>query len=223
MTPLSAPRLLRWLPLALVLALALVVFGPSLGFEFVEWDDPTFLTQNPLVIDAPHQSALDELLTPNLGYPIPFTVLTYRVENALFGVSNAAPYHFTNVLLHLLGIGLLYAVARRLKLSPVASAFAAAVFGLHPAVAESVSWVTGRKDLLMTAATLGALWLILVPQPNPAVPAKPSRAVLASSALLCVIALLSKPTGACAALVAGVVLAARVGGKSGRLLALKTY
>lgn len=218
----EARRAPAWLGLGLVLLLALWAFGPSLGFGFVEWDDPDFLTQNPLVVDAAHTSLTDQLLTPNLGYPIPVTVTSYRIENALFGVAQAGPYHASNVVLHLLAIAVLFLLARRFGLSALGATLCCTLFALHPAVAESVSWVTGRKDLL---ATLGTLAAVAFAQQALRVPER-TRAfwsALIASAVCCVLALLSKPTGAVAPVVAGATLLLQRRRREGVLLVVKVY
>jgi tetratricopeptide (TPR) repeat protein len=136
-------------------------FIPTLGFDFVNWDDPLHVLENPL-IRAPEAHGLSEhLLTPSLGYPAPVTVLSYRIEAALFGLSSAMPFHATNIVLHALIVGLVFGVGRRLGFGVAASSLAALVFGLHPVAAEPVSWVTGRKDLLAALFALLALWFSL--------------------------------------------------------------
>jgi protein O-mannosyl-transferase len=134
------------------------VFAPVVGFGFVRWDDPTYILQNPLLLGQ--GSLRDWLLTPTLGYPIPVTVATYWVESALFGLA-PGPMHGTNLLLHLLCVAGVYGVGRRLGLTAFGAALAALVFGLHPAAAEPVSWLTGRKELLACAGCLGATGLAL--------------------------------------------------------------
>ena len=187
-SPKPAPSFWReHLPLWLVLSAALVTFLPSLGFGFVTWDDPAHLTRNPLVVAPEQVPWLDQLLTPALGYPTPITVLSYRVEHALFGLESAAPYHATNVALHLIAVALVYLVGRRMALPPLAAALAAALFGLHPVVAEPVSWVTGRKDLLAAVFVLAAAWESLE---RPFSPREP-RSWLAMG--LFALAVLSKP------------------------------
>ena len=39
---------IRWIGLAIV-AIAFLVFGRALGFEFLSWDDEVFIAENPLV------------------------------------------------------------------------------------------------------------------------------------------------------------------------------
>jgi hypothetical protein len=147
----------RWaLPLCLVAIAA--AFAPSIGYSFVNWDDDLHVTADPLVVG--HAPLKEHLLTPQLGYPTPITVLTYRAEHALFGL-DPRPYHATNVLLHLLSCALVFAIARRLGLGAAGASAATLLFGLHPAVAEPVAWVSGRKDLLAAVFGLGATLVFL--------------------------------------------------------------
>lgn len=173
---------------ALALGAVLLTLGPTLNYSFVNWDDDLHVYRNPLVT-APADAPLREvLLTPRLGYPIPLTILTYRLEHALFGLRPAA-FHATNLLLHLLCCALVYRVGRRLGLSALGGAAALIVFGLHRAVAEPVCWVTGRKDLLAAAFALlaCAAWL----GPRSAQPAGAAR--LGGLLALYAASLLSKP------------------------------
>ena len=186
----SAPGCVGWVAVsflpcdrrALTVCLAAVaaVYLPVLGFEFVSWDDPVYVRDNPLLHG---RGGLRQwLLTPELGYPIPVTVATYRLEVALFGFS-AAAMHSTNLLLHLACVAGVYAVGRRLGLGWPGAAMAAAVFGLHPAAAEPVSWVTGRKELLACLGCLAATGLALGRRPG-------------ESSAAFALALLSKPVAA---------------------------
>lgn len=172
------------LPAALVLVL--LTFARTLSFSFVNWDDELHVTGNPAVIGG--ASVQQRLLTPSLGYPIPVTVATYAAEHALFG-SMALPYHATNLLLHLAACVLLWCLARRVGLGPQGAAAAVLLFGLHPVVAEPVSWVTGRKDLLAAFFALAATNVFLG-RAGSSVPGWP-RTVAATT--LFALAALSKP------------------------------
>lgn len=161
-------------PALLILTICLLVVGAlfvqTLWFGFVSWDDPHYLLSNPLVVGGTDAiSWLDHLLTPRLGYPMPVTVLSYRIEHALFGL-NPLPYHLTNVALHLVNCLLVFLLARRLGLDPIGSAAALLLFGLHPTVAEPVAWVTGRKDLL---ALLFSLLTVIDSLRHPFTPSQP--------------------------------------------------
>ncbi len=140
-----------WL-LALV---AMAVFAPALFFGFVSWDDPLHVTQNPLVNGEGGVPWWHWLRTPQLGYPSPVTVATYRLEWVLAGPSPWL-FHATNLVLHGVAVVLCHRLGRRLGLGLVGALVAAAVFGFHPVVAEPVTWVTGRKDLLAAVFVLAA-------------------------------------------------------------------
>jgi tetratricopeptide (TPR) repeat protein len=96
--------------------------------------------------------------TPRMGHYIPLTWLTLALDHALWGM-NPRGYHATNVLLHAINAALVFLVARRLLAGfPLAApAFAALAFGLHPLRAESVAWVTERRDVLSGCFLLLAL------------------------------------------------------------------
>lgn len=146
--------------LVFALAAVLLTFAPTLGFEFVSWDDTLHVLENPAV-QAPDPAPRDVWLTPTLGYPIPLPIATYRLEHALVG-NTPWLFHATNLAVHLGVCALLFALARRLGLSAAAATLATLLFGLHPAVAESVSWVSGRKDLLVTLFSLATVHVALL-------------------------------------------------------------
>ena len=56
--------------------------------------------------------------------------------------------------MHLVNGALIHAIARRLRLDPIAAILAAALFLLFPASAEAVVWASGIQDVLMTTASL---------------------------------------------------------------------
>ncbi len=134
----------------------------------------------------------------------PLTMTTFFIERALFGV-DPAPYHVTNVLIHALNVLLLFALGRRIGVSPAGSMLGALLFAVHPAIAEAVHWVNGRSDPLSIAFLLGALlvwlpWLqsITPSEKHPLRIARPiAVAVLVLSATLCkeTVFLLALPVG----------------------------
>lgn len=142
-----------------VLAAVALVGAPALTYPYVSYDDPIYVLENPLVIRAGEVSFLDHLTTPNLGYPMPATVLTYRVEYALVGHQSALLPHALNLVLHLFSVALTFLLARRVGLGTASAALAALVFGLHPLCAEPVTWITGRKDVLALPLVLAACHL----------------------------------------------------------------
>ena len=146
----------RVILLAIVLAVV-VVFAVGLRNEFVQWDDPTNLVENPHFRGlAPHNLAW-MFTTTLMGHYIPVTWLSFGLDYMVWGMQPAG-YHFTNLLLHAANAVLVYWVTRRLLAaarpgaSPTAlragAAVAALFFAVHPLRAESVAWATERRDVL---------------------------------------------------------------------------
>jgi len=82
----------RFVVCVIALVAVALVFAGTRAFGFVEWDDQIHVYENRLVLES---SPLGEFLrTRTLGYPIPLTVLTYRVEYLLFGLRPAV-FHTT--------------------------------------------------------------------------------------------------------------------------------
>ena len=79
------------------------------------------------------------------------------LDHELYGM-NAAGYHWTNVLLHLLGTLVLFAVLRRMTGRLLCSGLVAGLFALHPFHVESVAWVAERKDVLSGLFWMLGLW-----------------------------------------------------------------
>ena len=171
----------------LVLAWVAVCFAQVVGFGFVNWDDYDLVLHNPLVVNPRSVPFLHHLTTPEVGYPTAVTVLTYRLEYALVGFDHPWVQHLGTLLLHLGNVALLFSIARRVGFGTMAAALVACVFGLHPAVAEPVSWLTGRKDVLALFFALATLRFAL--------PTRSHRARLRSAAkwITFVLALFSKP------------------------------
>ncbi len=173
-------------PVAVCLAV-LLVHGQAVTHDFVNWDDPQYVVENPLVVAPDAVPWWHHALTPALGYPIPVTIATYRLEHALSGL-DPAPYHATNVALHAVVALLLFAAARRLGAGPWLAGGVALATALHPAVVEPVAWVSGRKEVL------AALFVLLAFRSFSRV-AQGLRARL-PAALFLLLATLSKPSAA---------------------------
>ncbi|MBI3072348.1 MAG: hypothetical protein HYY84_09540 [Deltaproteobacteria bacterium] len=147
--------------LALIVAVVLAVFGQTLSFDFVSFDDAIHVRNNPHVF-SPDFFAASFWIQPEIGYSVTLPTLTYALNHALHELEPAG-YHLTNVLIHALNAALAFFLLERLGLKRPLAIVAALLFALHPVVAEPVSWITGRKDLLATSFALGALIVWLEP------------------------------------------------------------
>jgi protein O-mannosyl-transferase len=131
--------------------LALVVlgvFGQTARFDFVNYDDEENVYQNPVVAQGLSVKAVGWAFThAQASNWIPLTTLSHMLDCQLFGL-NAGGHHLVNVLWQAANAVLLFLLLRQMTGSLWRSAFVAAIFAIHPLRAESVAWVSERKDVL---------------------------------------------------------------------------
>ena len=132
----------------LLAALVWAIFGQTLHYDFVNYDDPTYVYKNVAVTQGLSWHGIVWLFThSNLHTWFPLTDLSHQLAWQLFG-ANAGGHHLINVLLHVATTLLLFLALRELTGTLWRAAFVAAVFGVHPLRVESVAWVVERKDVL---------------------------------------------------------------------------
>lgn len=139
----------RYLVICLaLLALTWAVFGQTLRFGFINYDDPLYVLQNPHIRGGVTFASIGWAFTHVHSQNWhPLTSISHMLDCQLFEL-NAGAHHAVNVALHSLGAILLFLFLARSTSSIWASAFAAAVFAIHPLRVESVAWISERKDVL---------------------------------------------------------------------------
>ncbi len=148
------------MPLVLAVAV-LLLYARTASFQFTNWDDRTFIVENPALTEINARS-VRMILKPG-GIPeerlyIPITYLLYFIE-AIVGGVNPVLFHMTNVVLHLLNVILTFYLVRGWTRRPAAALAAAMLFAVHPLQVEAVAWVMGRKELLATLFAFATLIL----------------------------------------------------------------
>jgi hypothetical protein len=94
-------------------------------FEFVNYDDPEYVTGNPHIHEGVNARSFVWAFTTNRDANwFPLTWLSHMADWQMFG-SNAGGHHRTNVLFHMANTVLLFLVFRRMTASPWRSAFVA--------------------------------------------------------------------------------------------------
>lgn len=184
------PTIDRWL-LVCALLLAGMLYLPTLRYGFV-WDDRALIVENQdLATDNPlpffaqsftHYWA-SKGLVPH-GYYRPLVILSFWLERRLFGL-NPAVFHGANVLWNALAGILLALVYFQLLGRFLPALLAGLVFVLHPTHVESVAFVSGRTDLMMTVFLLAALLVLPVYRRQPTWWSAGIIVIAYASALLC--------------------------------------
>ena len=138
----------------------LLVFWQVRNFDFVNYDDPTYVTGNLNIQTITLQSVKWAFTTGYYGNWNPLTWFSYMLDWQLFG-SNPAGFHLTNLFFHIANTLLLFLVLKQMTNTIWQSAFVAALFALHPLHVEAVAWVSCRKDILSTFFWILTMWAYL--------------------------------------------------------------
>ena len=144
----ARPRIPAWLLAILLVLVTIVLYWPATGYDFVNCDDPEYVTANPHVQEGLSWASMKwAFFNPVVGNWHPLTMISHMLDCQLFGL-NPWGHHLINVLLHALNAALVFALLRQLTDATWRSLLVAALFGLHPLHVESVAWVAERKDVL---------------------------------------------------------------------------
>jgi len=138
--------------------LSVLVYMPAvLHNGFINWDDPKYVYDNPLIRSMNSGFFRDILTRPYFNNFHPLTMFSYAVDYRLWGLDPVG-YHLTNAVFHGFNTALVFLLAVRLLRAAgvswppagelLAGTVAAVFFGLHPVHVESVVWVSERKDVL---------------------------------------------------------------------------
>ena len=115
---------------------------------FVNYDDDTYITDNPQVHAGLRWNTVKWAFTTyHQGNWHPLTWLSHALDWQLFG-SNPAGHHYVNVGLHALNALVLFLLLQYATGYRWRSLMVAALFALHPMNVESVAWAAERKNVL---------------------------------------------------------------------------
>jgi tetratricopeptide (TPR) repeat protein len=131
-------------------ALVAATYAPVRNNDFVSFDDPSYVTENPHVrAGITAHGLLWALTTGDAANWHPLTWFSHMLDVQFFGI-NAGPHHVTSVLFHIANTCLLFGLLLSMTGAPGRSALTAALFAVHPMHVESVAWIAERKDVLST-------------------------------------------------------------------------
>ncbi len=171
---------------ALLVAIVFLLYGRTLTFDFVNYDDYDLVLRNTDFLKDPGNiltSFSTHAFTSHRDegvYYRPVLLVSYFADYALWGV-NPAGFHLTNVLLHAAATVLLFLLTvellaqaggrgggagkgdapstARTVVDPDCrvAGLAALLFAVHPIQTESVAWISGRNDVLLGLLLLASL------------------------------------------------------------------
>lgn len=162
-TPRSSSVLIwaPWIVPAALAALTILTFYPAIRCDFIDFDDPKYVTENPHILTGLTWASVHWAWTSfYAGSWLPLTWLSLMGDAQIFGTGPVG-FHLTNVVLHTTNVVVLYLLLRAGTGCWRRSAIVAAFFAVHPLRVESVAWVTERKDVLSGLFGLSAIALYI--------------------------------------------------------------
>jgi tetratricopeptide (TPR) repeat protein len=134
------------------------VYWQVLRSDFVNFDDPIYVTENEYVNTGfSWENVRWAFTTGKVSYWHPLTWFSHMLDCELYGLRPGL-HHLTNLIIHIANSLLVFLVFRAMTGAVWRSAFVAAVFALHPVNVDSVAWVAERKNVLSTLFWLLTMW-----------------------------------------------------------------
>jgi len=143
-----------WIVVGLLVVAWLCIYAQVRHFDFLNFDDDMFLSNNPWLKQGLTWLSVQWAFTADLfifskhaEYWSPITLLSRLVDSEVYGM-NPGAFHVTSACIHLLNAALLWAALYQLTRTKWRSLAVAALFLVHPLNVEPVCWLSARKDLL---------------------------------------------------------------------------
>jgi protein O-mannosyl-transferase len=141
-----------------------LAFRPVLDqhVDFLNFDDDRYVYDNAHVMQGLTPDSISWAFT-SLEYDNwhPLTWLSHMLDRALFGPEKPLfPWgcHLINIVIHAINVLVLFLALCEMTSAPWPSLLVALLFGIHPLRAESVAWISERKDVLSGLFFLLTLW-----------------------------------------------------------------
>jgi len=159
----SRPRAV-WGICAALVVLGLLIFGQSVRYGFISFDDDHYVDHNPALTAGLSARGLEWAFTTNLTrmsesaeYWEPLTLISRLADYQAYGFEPGG-HHATSVLFHLATALALFGALRRLTGATWRSGIVAGLFLVHPMHVEPVLWLSARKDLVSGLFFVLSLW-----------------------------------------------------------------
>ncbi|HOG18091.1 MAG TPA: tetratricopeptide repeat protein [Syntrophales bacterium] len=139
------------LAVAAMLALSvLAAFAPLGQYDFIDFDDNVYVTDNRHVRSGLNAENLAwAFTTTDAGFWHPLTWISLMLDYDLYGL-RAGGFHWTSILFHAASAALLFLALNRMTGALWRSLLVAALFAFHPLRVEPVAWIADRKDVIAT-------------------------------------------------------------------------
>jgi protein O-mannosyl-transferase len=145
----------------IIFCVTLAVYANTLNNQFTNWDDVTLIINNEQIksLDLKNIKAIFNFRAQGTYQPV--RVLSYAIDYHFWRL-NPVGYHIHNILLHAFASMLLYLSLFEIipgirgmeqtghAIVQYTAFFTALVFAVHPLSVEAVTWLSGRKYVLLS-------------------------------------------------------------------------
>lgn len=163
------------LVLAALVLVTLAVYGNALRNDFV-FDDHDLVVEYEQIRSLENTPEILGLGDERRRYR-PVRFVSYTIDHLFFGMDPFG-YHLFNLAYHAATAFMVYLIGRRLTGSGAIALFAALVFTVHPVQADSVTYISGRRDVLSGLLFLLGFYVFLRHRQGPRVWHLPAIVVL---------------------------------------------
>ena len=133
------------------------VYWNSVHNDFVNMDDPDLIVWNRYIKELTVEN-IRAIFTPGVvGAFQPVRTLSYALDYHFWKL-NPFGYHLTNITCHALSVWLLFLLVRALGQPDFLAGVTALLFAVHPVHVEAVTWLSGRRDVLLALFVLLSLF-----------------------------------------------------------------
>jgi protein O-mannosyl-transferase len=147
-SPTGDRKLIAWGVACFLVVVVGVIYGQTLWFGFVNYDDNCFVYACPEVSAGLTGHGIVWAFTDGpFGEWYPLSMISHMLDCQIYGL-NAGGHHLTSALLHAATVVGLFLVLRNMTGELWPSAFVAALLAIHPQHVESVAWIAERRDVL---------------------------------------------------------------------------
>jgi len=134
-----------------IIVLSLTLYANSLNCKFI-WDDELLIENSPRIKDWRNAPKIfTESMIEGSGlrgvYYRPLQIFTHMIDYHLWGL-DARGYHLASILFHAMAALSLYWLLSLVFKDRLLSLFAGIIFLAHPIQTETVTYISGRSDIL---------------------------------------------------------------------------
>lgn len=138
--------------LTVLFVVVFVLYGKSINFDFINLDEDTLIEKNIAhlsnIKNVPKLFLTSCYFTKTSFYYRPLLSASFCLETSLFGF-NKKVYHFTNIILFILSLYLMYVFLLKLNINNNISKYIILLFAIHPVFTTLPVWVPARNDTLL--------------------------------------------------------------------------